>query len=493
MIEQTLIQQLISASSLFQLGFFIVWSSALFGLTSVIGKLSPKITQWSRFWQVWLITTLLPLLPISLGQSTGIIPESLKSVFGDSQQDLILHSSPVLTQIESSGALQNFIFLAMLMLILVTCVSLLRFFLSVVKVNKFVSKARIKTNLRAFSPVQQKVIANNRVRILVTDCSVSPFVFGFFRVSLVLPESVFTMPTTQQTLLIDHELMHIKRQDPKAVIVFRFCSSLFWFNPFIRFMEQRFLQSMELNCDSAVISANPESKLTYARALIASLKLNKSTFDSGLMSYFSGPGFNKQDFENRIKLAMSGHTNKRLSWRNRVALVLISSFIGCCAMAAKPFMSLQGVDPFSVDGIIPLHSGRISSGYDDISDFRGNRPHQGIDFSAAIGTNVVASFSGWIIIADDVTLHQNYGKVILIEHPEQTQSLYAHLDSFAVESGQYISAGDIIGTVGATGRVTGPHLHFEVLDNGKHADPKNYLDLSSLIQPSNAINNTGIL
>ncbi|WP_019028637.1 M23/M56 family metallopeptidase [Colwellia piezophila] len=480
MVDQTLLEQFISGSPLLQLGFFIIWSGALSALTLVIGKFSPKIIQWSRFWQVWLITTLLPLLPISFNYSTGIIPESLKSAFSDSQQNLMLHSNSVVTRIESSGALQNFIFLVMLILVLGTCVSLFRFSLGVVKVNKLLSQASNKTDLKVFSPRQQQIIANKRVRILVTDCSVSPFVFGFFRVSLVLPQSVFTMPAAQQALLIDHELMHIKRQDPKAVILFRFCSSLFWFNPFVSFMEQRFLQTMELNCDSAVISANPASKLNYARALIASLKLNKSTFDSGVTSYFSGPGFNKQDFENRIKLAMSGHANKRLTWRARVALVLLSSAIGCFAMAAKPFLSLQGFDQFTGDGIVPVLSGRISSGYDDISDFRGNRPHQGIDIAAPIGTNVVASFSGWVIIADDITLHQNYGKVVLIEHEGQTQSLYAHLNTFSVESGQYISAGEKIGTVGATGRVTGPHLHFEVLESGKHANPENYLDLASL-------------
>ena len=473
-------EQWFTGGFLFQLATFIAWSGVLSGLALATSKVFPKIINWSRFWQAWLVIALVPLLPALFSQTNAIIPEQLKTAFGDSQQSLVLHSNSVVSQMESSGELQVFISLVSLMLVLGVCLSLLRFVLGLWKVRQFIQQATLVTDLKAFSPAQRKTITANSIKILVTDQTVSPFVFGFFRVNMLLPKSVFAMPAAQQCLLIDHELMHIKRQDPKAVILFRLCACLFWFNPFISFMEKRFLQCMELNCDSAVISADPKVKLSYARALIASLKLHQSPFDSGLTTYFSGPSFNKQDFENRIKLAMSSQSNNTFGWCARLTLVLMSCSIGFFAMAAKPFFSLDNFNQLNTDGILPVLNGRISSGYDDISDFRGNRPHQGIDIAAPIGTEVVASFSGWVIIADDITLHQNYGKVILIEHQGQNQSLYAHLNSFSVESGQYISAGDKIGTVGATGRVTGPHLHFEVLENGKHADPKRFLNLSEL-------------
>jgi len=472
--------QLLSGSILFQLAIFILWSGILSGVALIIGKVSPKFIQWSRFWQACLMIALLPLLPTFLSQTNSIIPEQLKRAFGDSQQSLLSHSNLVVSQIESNGELQVFVSLVILVLVVGACFSLLRFSLGLLKVKKFIQHASLVTDLTAFSPAQQKTITTKKIKVLLTNQRVSPFVFGFFRISLLLPKSVFTMPVAQKSLLIDHELMHIKRQDPKAVILFRFCSSLFWFNPFICVMEKRFLQSMELNCDSAVISVAPKNKVNYARALISSLKLNKSTFDSAFTSYFSGPGFNKQDFENRIKSAMSSQSNMKLGWCARLTLVLMSFSIGFFAMAVKPFFLLHNFDQLNYDGILPVSSGLISSGYDDISDFRGSRPHQAIDFAAPIGTKVVASFSGWVIIADDVTLHQNYGKVILIEHQGESQSLYAHLNSFSVESGQYISAGETIGTVGATGRVTGPHLHFELLKNGKHDNPNKYLDLASL-------------
>ena len=477
-------EQYLSGSVLFLLAIFITWSGVLFSLALIIGKVFPQLIHWSRFWQMWLVIALIPLLPISFSQTNAIIPDELKNAFGASQQNLVMHSNSVVSQMESSGELHVLIWVVLFVLLLGAIFSVLRFCLGLLKANQFIKQARVIKDFNGFTPQQQQTIHIKKVQVLMTDRAVSPFVFGFFRVSMLLPQSVFTMPIAQQALLIEHELMHIKRQDPKAVILFRFCSCLFWFNPFISFMEKRFLQSMELNCDTAVISANPKEKLTYAHALIASLKLNKSTFDSGLTTYFSGPGANKQDFENRIKLAMTGQANKGYGWCSRLALIVMSFFIGFFAMAAKPFLSIQDFDQPSFDGMLPVINARISSGYKEINEFRGNKPHKAIDFAAPIGTEVVASFSGWVVIADDVTLNQNYGKVVLIEHAGQTQSLYAHLDSFAVESGQYISAGKKIGTVGATGRVTGPHLHFEVLDNGKHADPKRYLNLSDLSNTS---------
>ena len=224
-------EQWFTGGFLFQLATFIAWSGVLSGLALATSKVFPKIINWSRFWQAWLVIALVPLLPALFSQTNAIIPEQLKTAFGDSQQSLVLHSNSVVSQMKSSGELQVFIFLVILMLVLGVCLSLLRFVLGLWKVRQFIQQATLVTDLKAFSPAQRKTITANSIKILVTDQTVSPFVFGFFRVNMLLPKSVFTMPAAQQCLLIDHELMHIKRQDPKAVILFRLCACLFLFNP----------------------------------------------------------------------------------------------------------------------------------------------------------------------------------------------------------------------------------------------------------------------
>ena len=107
-------------------------------------------------------------------------------------------------------------------------------------------------------------------------------------------------------------------------------------------------------------------------------------------------------------------------------------------------------------------SGTLSSG------FGGARNHQGIDISAPRGTTVVAADSGTVIRS---TSAGAYGNMIVICHGNGMTTLYAHLNTRAVGVGASVSKGQMIGTVGSTGRSTGPHLHFEVSVGGARVNP----------------------
>ncbi len=98
--------------------------------------------------------------------------------------------------------------------------------------------------------------------------------------------------------------------------------------------------------------------------------------------------------------------------------------------------------------------------------------HQGLDFRASRGTEVFAAGAGKVIGA---SRRGGYGKVVEIDHGQGLTSRYAHLSRILVKPGQVISAGEIIGKVGSTGRSTGPHLHFEVRRNGTARNPDAYL------------------
>ena len=96
--------------------------------------------------------------------------------------------------------------------------------------------------------------------------------------------------------------------------------------------------------------------------------------------------------------------------------------------------------------------------------------HTGVDWAAPVGTPVYAAAAGKVTRAD---FSDSFGNIIYLDHANQVQTRYAHLDRFApdISSGTQVSAGDLIGYVGTTGRSTGPHLHFEMLINGRHVDP----------------------
>jgi hypothetical protein len=99
-------------------------------------------------------------------------------------------------------------------------------------------------------------------------------------------------------------------------------------------------------------------------------------------------------------------------------------------------------------------------------------PHSGADFGSVAGTPVHAPNAGTVVLADDLYFT---GNTVVIDHGLGLFSLFAHLRSMAVREGESVSTRQLIGEVGATGRVTGPHLHWSVRANGARVDPMSLL------------------
>ena len=100
-----------------------------------------------------------------------------------------------------------------------------------------------------------------------------------------------------------------------------------------------------------------------------------------------------------------------------------------------------------------------------------NKYHSGVDIGASYGSSVLAADSGTVILAG---WNGGYGNCVVISHGNGITTLYGHMSSIAVSSGQSVSQGQTIGYVGSTGNSTGPHLHWEVAVNGSQVNPLNY-------------------
>jgi murein DD-endopeptidase MepM/ murein hydrolase activator NlpD len=125
------------------------------------------------------------------------------------------------------------------------------------------------------------------------------------------------------------------------------------------------------------------------------------------------------------------------------------------------------------DHVLPI-SAPVSSGFGlrlDPIDGK-SRMHKGLDLAAPAGTVVLAPWSGKVV---STGYEAGYGNYVVVEHPEGFQTRYAHLESFTVKKGDAVASGEELGTVGSTGRSTGPHLHFEVIKNGERIDPRGAL------------------
>jgi murein DD-endopeptidase MepM/ murein hydrolase activator NlpD len=104
-------------------------------------------------------------------------------------------------------------------------------------------------------------------------------------------------------------------------------------------------------------------------------------------------------------------------------------------------------------------------------------PHSGTDFRGATGTRVRAPNAGRIVLAADLYYS---GNTVILDHGQGLYSYFGHLSAFSVRAGDMVATGDVVGRVGATGVVTGPHLHWSVRLAGARVDP---LSLVHVLEP----------
>jgi murein DD-endopeptidase MepM/ murein hydrolase activator NlpD len=118
--------------------------------------------------------------------------------------------------------------------------------------------------------------------------------------------------------------------------------------------------------------------------------------------------------------------------------------------------------------------GWLSAGFGQRADPFTGAPgfHQGLDISTDKGRPVVATADG---VVESAEWNGNYGNLLVVDHGFGVKTRYGHLQSFAARAGTAVKRGDLLGHVGATGRTTGAHLHYEILANGQIIDPMRLL------------------
>lgn len=140
----------------------------------------------------------------------------------------------------------------------------------------------------------------------------------------------------------------------------------------------------------------------------------------------------------------------------------------------ESLISTRNLSSQIVPGGRPVNQGWISSYFGQRTDpFTGrNAFHRGVDFAGRAGSQVVAVASGVVTYSKD---RFGYGRTVEINHGNGYVTRYAHNQKALVKVGETVQKGDPIALMGSTGRSTGPHLHFEVLRNGRAVDPMRFV------------------
>lgn len=474
--------------------FCLFWTFFIYvgvrSIASLVGTRINVINYWRSFWLCALCVISLPfflsqLLDLS---STGLVPEfSYDLAPPDEVSSRSLSENSLLE--DKALTLNNIDILAICWLLLYIGGILLSLTLMVWRHFRLARELDITNDTdveREFigsilTYLQYDYLAKKNVKVILTEAKCSPFVVGLFRYKLILPSYLLSMDAKEKELVMEHELTHIRRRDPVLIMFVHILGCFLWFIPFIRWFKTQFLWAVELSCDRNVLkSSDAVIGKIYAQAMLHTLQQcsgadnRKDVVGFSVFNEVSQLSLFKRRMVNIRKATQDASPSKFKSGVLRGLLLFCTSLFTVGGVLAKPSLSISslGVESW----IVPIENARISSQFGELSTFRKN-PHRGTDFAAVLGTPIVAPADGIIVVSTDHYKHKNYGKIIVIDHGEGTQTLYSHLDAREVEVGQRVKAGQKIGTVGATGKVTGPHLHFELIEQGERVDPEHLLAL----------------
>lgn len=311
------------------------------------------------------------------------------------------------------------------------------------------------------------------VRFAYSDAVSSVCVHGFLRPVVLMPPQLLERVTTEDAILMGaHEMAHIKRGDTWLFAFCGFAKAMFWFNPFMRRIVAHAQLAAEQSADALVIQRGV-NRQSYARCFVESLKVTSGLSSPQYALVPSFTPFDKRSRRDRLDAILSGRgaslslgAGPKLTMILSGAAAIILAF-GQAALAVSPPPAKDALTHIPVEG-------KITFGFEEKSKVLDkDRPHhEGLDIAAERGTPIVAAGDGKVI---DATARYNnttdWGKVVVIDHGHGLVTRYAHMDSYIVRKGESVKGGDTIGAVGSTGRSTGPHLHFEILNDGVHIDP----------------------
>ena len=319
-------------------------------------------------------------------------------------------------------------------------------------------------------------------------CVTAPFTLGILRPRVYLPDDL--QGTARQAVLL-HEQTHIRRRDPLTKPLFYTVACLHWFNPLVWLAFCTFERDMEAACDEAAVRGRPlPERNAYCESLLHFAVQGRSI--PGSLAF--GQGSVKERIVHLL------HYHRLGAGALAVCAAVVGLSVTACMVrpqvedapvAAAPPATAETAEPTPAPAptSVPAVAATALPTLDDaansprfvcpvkykyISRFATKYSHRGDDLCAAEGTEIYAAADGVVLAAQE---HYSWGNFVEIDHGTDANglrwvTLYAHMQSCAVQVGQTVTAGQVIGYVGSTGYVTGNACHFEMHVNGTLVEPR---------------------
>ena len=359
----------------------------------------------------------------------------------------------------SSGQIA-FMNILMIFFILVSSTLLVRFIINIFRI--------------LFKIRYSKKVLNNKTTIVLINERILPY--SFFKYIFV-SRTDYEIGNVEQEFLL-HEEAHCEQLHSIDIIVVELLNIVLWFNPAIWMLRKEILLNHEYSADNKVL--NTKDSTDYQQLLLNVLLQNNANY---LVS-----NFKFSSIKNRIIMITKSKPSNNAILRKATSIIVFL-LIGIALTFSKGNELLKNntqlIDASIITSgnekpeLFPIKKGE----YSEIPRNFGQKSihpvskeeivHYGIDIKAKLGTDVMATAGGKVIKAgwED----KGYGNLIVIDHGDNYQSLYAHLNDVNVKIGDIITKGQVIGHVGSTGLSTGPHLHFEISLKGDKVNPMTLL------------------
>lgn len=292
----------------------------------------------------------------------------------------------------------------------------------------------------------------------------SPFLAGIVRPVVFVPAALIRRENVVQVIV--HEMVHLKRGDLLTRPIERIVADLFWFSPFAWAIRERLDYWREAVVDAEAVDLTGD-RIAYARALTSAARYAHG------QSLLPVAAFNLSK-EGNLKMRLEHLLSEPGKTPRRFGIAIVAA-----ACLAVPVALAQGA-LITGDTSVASHPGfahavldkaRLTSRFGDRIHPITNKPahHDGVDLAEAEGSPVYAPAGGAITFSGEKGA---YGNLVVLQLDDGMSMRFAQLAEISVGVGDTVKAGEILGTVGQSGRATGPHLHLEVWDGESRIDPE---------------------